>query len=459
MAFVFIITTFVIIDSMSNLNTDNLERRLASVTLALLATIMLGLAIHTPLTVLASAHWPLIALYAKAWKEVLLMMAFILVIILGWRRHAWRFWLRDKLLWLIASFALWHLVLVALSLADGNSAATVVAGLVIDLRWGLMAATMYGFIYLYPHYRQILLKCMLAAAAMIIGFVCLQLILPRDFLTVFGYSQATVAPYMTVDSNDAYVRFGSTLRGPNPLGAYALGGLVLASTFLAAKWRDSVKLRAYGVLAAASSSIALYISYSRAAILGALAALSGLFAHQYGRKLPKKAWISIAAGVLIAAASGAYLLRDTSFMHNVILHDNPATGAARTSNDDHLSSLRDGVSKATRQPFGAGIGSTGSASLLGDSGVIIENQYLFIVHEAGWLGLVIYLMIVIIVLRRLWQQRNDWLALGVFLSGIGLSIASLFLPVFADDVIALVWWGLSALIMARPFDRKLVDSL
>ena len=75
---------------MSNLNTDNLERRLASVTLVLLATIMLGLAIHTPLPVLASTHWLPVALYAKAWKEVLLMVAFVLVIILGWRRHAWR---------------------------------------------------------------------------------------------------------------------------------------------------------------------------------------------------------------------------------------------------------------------------------------------------------------------------------------------------------------------------------
>ena len=83
---------------MSNLNTDNLERRLASVTLVLLAAIMLGLAIHTPLTVLASTHWPLAALYIKAWKEALLAVAFVLVIILGWRRHAWRFWLRDKLL-------------------------------------------------------------------------------------------------------------------------------------------------------------------------------------------------------------------------------------------------------------------------------------------------------------------------------------------------------------------------
>ena len=72
------------------------------------------------------------------------MVAFVLVIILGWRRRAWRFWLRDKLLWLIAGFALWHLVLAGISLAAGNSVATVIAGLVIDLRWGLMVATMYG---------------------------------------------------------------------------------------------------------------------------------------------------------------------------------------------------------------------------------------------------------------------------------------------------------------------------
>ena len=77
MAFVFIITIFVIIDSMSNFNTDNLGRRLASVTLVLLAAIMLGLAIHTPLTVLASTHWPLVALYAKAWKEILLILSVV----------------------------------------------------------------------------------------------------------------------------------------------------------------------------------------------------------------------------------------------------------------------------------------------------------------------------------------------------------------------------------------------
>lgn len=445
-------------DSMSGLFAERIERWLTQTALILLCAIMLGLAIHTPMTVFASVHWPEIALYVKAWKEVLLAIAFIIVIILGWQRRAWRNWLYNRLLWLLAVYALWNLVLAGTLLVAGNSAATVIAGLVIDLRWGLMAATMYGFIYLYPRYRHILLKCILATSVLIISFACLQLVLPRDFLTNFGYSQSTIAPYMTVDSNDSYIRFGSTLRGPNPLGAYALCGLVLTATFLVTKWRSS-KLRLYGVLAVFGFGVALYISYSRAAILGTLAALTGLFVYKYGLRLSKKIWLAIAAGILIAMAGSVYLLRNTSFMHNVILHDNPATGAVRTSNDDHILSLRDGIVRAAQQPFGAGVGSTGSASLLGDSGVIIENQYLFVAHEAGWLGLAIYLAVLVAVLRRLWRRRDDWLALGVFLSGIGLSIVGLFLPVFADDVVALVWWGLSALIIARPFDQRLTDSL
>ena len=143
-----IISTFVIMDSMSGLFAERIERRLTQTALILLCAIMLGLAIHTPMTVFASVHWPAIALYVKAWKEVLLAIAFIIVIILGWQRRAWRSWLHNRLLWLLAVYALWNLVLAGTLLVAGNSAATVIAGLVIDLRWGLMAATMYGFIYL-----------------------------------------------------------------------------------------------------------------------------------------------------------------------------------------------------------------------------------------------------------------------------------------------------------------------
>ena len=98
------------------------------------------------------------------------------------------------------------------------------------------------------------------------------------------------------------------------------------------------------------------------------------------------------------------------------------------------------------QPLGAGIGSTGSASLYDDDegGVIIENQYLYIAHETGWLGLALFVAIFGLIMVRLWRARDDWLALGAFASGVGMALIGLLLPVWADDTVAIVWWALAA---------------
>ena len=80
--------------------------------------------------------------------------------------------------------------------------------------------------------------------------------------------------------------------------------------------------------------------------------------------------------------------------------------------------------------------------------MVIENQYLFIAHEVGWLGLAFFMYIFITTLRRLWQRRDDWRAAAVFASGIGLAVIGLLLPVWVDDTVSIVWWGISAVILA-----------
>ena len=59
-----------------------------------------------------------------------------------------------------------------------------------------------------------------------------------------------------------------------------------------------------------------------------------------------------------------------------------------------------------------------------------------------------------VVLKRLWQRRRDWLALSVLASGIGIAVASLFLPVWADDTVSIVWWGLAGVALATPMIKK-----
>ena len=71
-----------------------------------------------------------------------------------------------------------------------------------------------------------------------------------------------------------------------------------------------------------------------------------------------------------------------------------------------------------------------------------------IAHEVGWLGVVLFMAIYITFLVRMWRERNDWLVLAVFASGVGLGVAGLVLPVWADDTVSIVWWGLAAVVLA-----------
>lgn len=195
-------------------------------------------------------------------------------------------------------------------------------------------------------------------------------------------------------------------------------------------------------------SLALWMSYSRSALVAGIVALGLVLFVRYSGRLSARVWAVIGAALLVAGVFG-YLIRDTNFVQNVVLHDNPTTGATVDSNEDHASSLQEGFDRALRQPFGAGVGTTGSASLYGNEGLIIENQYLMIAHEVGWLGLALFMVIYLTFLRRIYRYRADWLALGIWASGIGLGLIGLLLPVWADDTVALVWWGLAALVMAR----------
>jgi len=119
--------------------------------------------------------------------------------------------------------------------------------------------------------------------------------------------------------------------------------------------------------------------------------------------------------------------------------------ATPSSNDGHVNSLKDGLGRLLLQPLGGGVGSTGSASLYGSLPLTVENQYLFISHETGWAGLIVFMYIFAEVLRQLWRRRQDYLALGVFASGLGLAVIGLLLPVWTDDTVAIVWWGLAGL--------------
>lgn len=411
------------------------ERALMGLLLVVAALIV----VHAPLTVWAGTQWPDYVDYIKAWKELLMGAALVLLIVVAVRRKMVGTLLNDRLMQLAIVYAGLHFVMVAV-FQNGLQAAG--AGLLIDLRYVLYFVLVYGTARLIPQFRQPLITATVGGAVVVLAFALLQMfVLPKDFLANIGYSKETISPYLTVDDNPAYIRINSTLRGPNPLGAYAV---IIISLLTAAviRWKTSTRGGAQAGVAAVVAGLTLSASYSRSAVIGALAAIVTVAAVALPAKMRKRVGIIVAVGAVVAVAA-IISLRDSPFVSNVVLHNSPTTGAEVDSNEGHADSLIHGLSWVGQKPFGAGIGSTGSASLNGPRPFIVENQYLFIAHEVGWLGLALFVWLYVEIMRRLWQRRRSVLALGVFGSGVGLAVIGLLLPVWVDDTVSIVWWGLA----------------
>ncbi|MDN5275147.1 MAG: rane protein of unknown function [Candidatus Saccharibacteria bacterium] len=423
--------------------------------IAILIVIFAGIVIHAPLSVWLGTLFPDQSLLIKSWKEILIVIAALLAITIISRRRVWRLVVGDQVCQLIAAYIVLHLVL---AVVFRRGLLVTMAGLAIDLRYVVFFGLMYVAVKLLPQYRRRLLWTGVIGACVVVGFATLQLLLPVDILSHIGYNKSTIMPYLTVDKNPDFIRVNSTLRGPNPLGAYVVIVLGLITAALTYKKLD---LRKRKVLILTSifilcSVIALWISYSRSALVAGLVAISIVLLTTTAKYISRKTWI---VGCLLVgvAVGGLVIGRDNSFISNVLLHENQNGGSSITSNDQHVASLAYGLDRLIHEPFGSGIGSTGSASLRSDSPLIIEDQYLFIAHEVGWLGLGLFISIFTLILYRLWKDRKDWLSLGVFAAGIGLGLIGLLQPVWVDDTVSIVWWGLAGIALAGKkgiYDRK-----
>jgi hypothetical protein len=423
-------------------------RLLGRTILGIQLVILIGIVFHAPLSVWLGTVFPASEAFIKAWKEILMGVCMALIIVSISRARLWRELIADWVVRLAAAYAAVHALLLTW-MPQGVVSAS--AGLLIDLRYILFFVLVYVTARFIPieNYRRNVLRAAGIGAAIVIGFAALQvLILPDNILSYIGYSKQTITPFLTVDLNEAYVRINSTLRGPNPLGAYA--GMCLALTVAYVVQRrnalSSRQTSGAGLLALGSIS-AMWASYSRSAVAAGIGMVLIVAALATVKRFSRRSWI-VSSVVLFALVGGIIAARDTAFVSNIVLHENPAGGSAEKSNDGHVDSLYDGTMRMLRQPLGGGIGSTGSASIRGSDPLIIENQYLFIAHEVGWVGLGLFIALFGYILWLLFKRRRDWLALGLFASGIGLAGIGLLLPVWVDDTVSIIWWGLAGLAVA-----------
>lgn len=415
-----------------------------------LLLVVFGLVVfHAPINVYFSQFLP--EIIVKSWKELILLICIPLIFILVIRKRYISVFQKDILLILMAVYGGLHVLL--LVVFHGSNLQKL-AGLAIDLRYILFFILVFTFLTLASTYRKrfIIVGSFSAAVSLLFAFAQVT-ILPHDFLKHLGYSKATIAPYLTVDQNPDYIRINGTLRGPNPLGVYSAFIFLIGMSFLVRLKKYTPRIKLYTVLGGIVSLIVLWFTYSRSALIGLGVGMVTIACIKWPSMLKGRYILGIACTLLIIGGI-IFSLKDSYFIQHTIFHNNPVSGSERDSDDDHASSLENGLTRMLKQPFGAGIGSTGSASLYGEEPLVIENQYLFVAHESGWVGFSLFITITFLTLKRLFQKRRDWLALGVFASGLAWVVVGVIQPVMVDDTVSMVWWGAAAIALAPKRIKK-----
>jgi hypothetical protein len=171
----------------------------------------------------------------RLWKEVLLVFCVVGAICLVATDHKIRsHTLTRRLVWLILGYMLLTLVWGLLALNQHDVSAKALGyGLIINLRFLAFFLVTWAVALRMSRLRIHWQWVVLWPAAIVIVFGLLQiLVLPRDFLSHFGYGPATIPAFETINNNIHYVRIASTLRGANPLGAYLLIPISLLSILL-----------------------------------------------------------------------------------------------------------------------------------------------------------------------------------------------------------------------------------
>ncbi len=381
----------------------------------------------------------------RIWKEIILVflcLISLLIIVKDKKLQADIF--RNKAVRLGALY----LLIIVIATIGGLIFGTVsrnasIYGIIIDTRFVLflgvvcLAAQQYKFDWK---------KLILFPAAGVVIFGILQMtVLPKEFLTHFGYGKGSLLAFQNVDGKPSLLRVQSSLRGPNPFGAY----IMVITILLISQIKKLRKQRWLISIFAILSVIVLYGSYSRSAWIGFSVALWCLFMWSVkDRKLKRRANIFTLCLILTLGA-GAVMLRNNDIVQNMLFHTNEKSASPQSSNEQRSGALKKGVTDIYQDPIGKGVGSAGPASLRNEyGGRIAENYFLQLGQEAGIIGLGVFLAFLFSLGNTLWSRRSDLLPRTMLAIFVGLIFVNQLTHAWADDTLAYIFFGMIGIAIA-----------
>jgi O-antigen ligase len=200
----------------------------------------------------------------------------------------------------------------------------------------------------------------------------------------------------------------------------------------------------------------LFATYSRSAWIGTTLSLAALLALMLRMRLRTILLAVVVGAALIAGLVFAF--RGNDRVQNTFFHTDETSRATHSSNDDRARVMTQGFRQVLHEPFGRGPGTAGPASQYnyGKSPRIAENYFIQIAQETGWIGLALYIALLGLVAKRLWEVRTSGvLPLVLLASLLGLSVVNLLSHAWADDTLAYIWWGYAGLVLGLESNQAI----
>lgn len=379
----------------------------------------------------------------KLWKDIFTILVTIsfIVTVLILKKQTRLFW---YLLGLTTLYGLIHMILLVFT---NQPLDTGLLSSAYNLRIFAYVIIGYSLALLLPKtdLTKRFAKLLIILSTVVCFIALLQWVLPKDIMTHFGYSlDRGVKPNFFIDDKPDLPRVFSTLRDPNSLGAFLILPIIIISQTLLKSWKTNRRTFLTGLLLL--HILVLLLTFSRSTLLATIIAAGVLLALQNRGLVAKHKTKLIAAGVIfIVVSAGIFVsLRDTYLVENVVLHSDETTVLA-DPNELRIGLAEKAMNGIIDQPLGHGPGTAGLVSTRLPNGLLTENYFLQIAYEVGIFGFMVFIALLYVIIRTLWDRRNDSITIALLASFAGLVVANMLFHTWANEAVAISWFLLAGL--------------
>ena len=455
---------------------QNIRQHLTLILLGLLP--FHALLVTTGTKVIAgSGHAPMPAL--SLWKEIIIMIivAASLIEAVKWKVESGKWKVSfDQIDVLIVSLGI-----LALAVSAFNSQlSTLNSQLVYGFKYDFLPLIAFLILRRVPWSHQFvdrLFKIILFAAGVIAFYGLATLYASQEFFSWLGYSDlhslyqpdAPLAAFQQIGGSGIR-RMQSVMSGPNQLGLWMLVplGIVLMRKRVVG-CLSTLSSRSKGRLSVVGMLLIIFLTLSRSAWIAAAVMLGMALWMQ----LPRKTFYRCTGALLCSAFLCLFAIHAVA----------PSILSRATSNAEHIRRPLEAINIIKHNPFGLGLGTAGPASnrtsdtcvhleegddaswaedrpdlcvFVGETQVqptdrecmcplLPENWYLQIGVELGAVGMLMFVALVLLILKKL--RVTSYELRVMYLIFLGVSIAALFLHAWEDAAVAYTVWILLAMLL------------